>query len=183
MACVIGLASMAYVRHVRIARAEAEIVMLDDCHANMQRQLEIRGVLEKQQAELMIKKRINDELGSRVGALDVLAELGRLLSPDMVLRALEMETMEVRIPIRPVQQTARLGGGSARMKGKRGREVSRRLRLTITGVTLSDVEIANFIGQLSACPLFEDVSMGYAKNVAFRGRGAREFQASCYVIR
>jgi len=58
-----------------------------------------------------------------------------------------------------------------------------RVRLVLTGLAPTDVDVANFIGQLSASRLFEDVTMGYAKNVSFRGRSAREFRASCYVAR
>ena len=59
----------------------------------------------------------------------------------------------------------------------------KRVLLVIDGMAPNDVDVANFIGQLSACPLFEDVHMGYAKTVRFRGAEAREFQAKCYVIR
>ena len=66
----------------------------------------------------------------------------------------------------------------------KGKEITRkRLRLVLTGLAPGDVDVANFIGQLSGSPVFEDVNMGYARNVEFNGRLAREFQASCYVIR
>ena len=47
----------------------------------------------------------------------------------------------------------------------------------------TDVDVANFIGQLAGSRVFEDVNMGYARNVPFRTRTARKFQVSCYVIR
>jgi Tfp pilus assembly protein PilN len=59
----------------------------------------------------------------------------------------------------------------------------KRVQLLVTGLAPSDVDVANFIGHLSASPLFEDVNMGYAKNVVVRGRTAREFQATCFVAR
>jgi len=43
--------------------------------------------------------------------------------------------------------------------------------------------VANFIGQLSASLLFEEVSMGFARTETFRGRSARRFQASCYLVK
>ncbi len=57
----------------------------------------------------------------------------------------------------------------------------KRVRLLITGVAPGDVDVANFIGQLSASPLLEDVNMGYTKTVEYRGHLAREFEASCYI--
>ena len=53
----------------------------------------------------------------------------------------------------------------------------------LTGLSPTDIEIANFIGQLSASPLFEDVNMGYARTEEFDGRVGRKFQASCLVAR
>ena len=47
----------------------------------------------------------------------------------------------------------------------------------------NNVDVANFIADLSASPLFEEVDMGYAKNIVFRSKAAKEFQASCYVVR
>ena len=53
----------------------------------------------------------------------------------------------------------------------------------LTGMAPTDVDVANFIGQLSASCLFKNVNMGYAKTVTFQRRSAKEFQASCYLAK
>jgi hypothetical protein len=58
-----------------------------------------------------------------------------------------------------------------------------RIRLVITGLAPSDVDIANFVGQLASSPLFEDVNMGYTREIQFQGKTARQFKATCYTAR
>ncbi len=70
-----------------------------------------------------------------------------------------------------------------RVGRRSGAKLVRRVRVVLAGLAPTDVDVANFIGQLSASPLFENVNMGYAKTVRFRGRSAREFQASCYLAK
>ncbi len=179
--CVLALTVLAFARQQRISAARAEQVSLNDQFANVQHQLAFRSDLESQQADLMIKKRIDEQLGSRVNTLEVLAEMGRLLPDSIVLTSLNLEAVELRIPLKPAEERS---DSSARSADNLPREkVVKRVRLIFTGLAPSDVDLANFIAQLSAGRLFEDVNMGYAKNVDFRGRSAREFQASCYVVR
>ena len=133
-------------------------------------------------ADLLMKKRIDAELGGRTDCTAILAELCRVTPPNLALASLELQAGEVL-------QTPD-GGGSARRSarpavagaGGRGSVPVRRVQLVITGLAPSDVDVANFIGQLSASCLFEDVNMGYARTVDFRGRMAREFRASCYLV-
>jgi len=181
--CVLGLAVLGYVRQGRISKAKAELQMLDERTTNIRNQLNLLDILQRQQADLMTMKRIDDKLGSSVSALYILVELGRIQPIGMALRELKMETMTVRIPISRADRThtsATATQAGARLKKER---MVKRVRLTITGLAPTDVDVANFIGQMSASPLFEKVNMGYAKNAEFRGRSAREFQASCYLVR
>jgi Tfp pilus assembly protein PilN len=184
--CLIGLAVLGYVRHGRIQTARAELAMLNDRSANSQRQLALRRELESQQADLMIKKRIADQLGSRASALEVLAEVSRLLPGSIVLSSLTVETMEIDAPLPSAKDSTNetdRASAAAAPSGKAKTRSVKRLQLTLTGLSPTDVEVANFIGQLSTSPLFENVNMGYAKNTVFRNRPAREFQVSCHVVR
>ena len=67
--------------------------------------------------------------------------------------------------------------------GKSKPEAPKRVHIFFTGLATSDVDVANFIGQLATSQLLEDVNMGYAKNVTVKGKIAREFSDSCYVSR
>ena len=179
-----ALGMLALVRQNRISRCEAEVLLLNGRSANVQRQLAMLGALEEQQAELHLKKRINDHLGSRINVLMVLSELERLMPVGMSLANLNVE---------PIDQAVAVTAASGRNNGPRpvsaggdpGKNLAtvKRLRLLITGVTPSNADVANFIGQMATSRLFEEVTMGYAKNATYRGRDAREFQVTCYIVR
>ncbi len=180
--CLVSLALLGYLREGQIVQARGELAMLQGRTENARCQLVMRATLQQQLAELMIKKRIDDHLGSRVNALDVLAVLQTVMPASIALTELDLEAMEVPDNRKPktleAWQRPAVGGRAPRPAGK-----IRRVRLKITGLAPTDVDVANFIGQLSASPLFEDVNMGFARNVTFRDRTARQFQASCYVAR
>ncbi len=178
--CVIALAVLGYIRHRRISKAHAQLALLDKRVKNVRQQLVMRKDLERQQAEVLIKKRIDDLLGSRVNTLDLLAELERVMPATVTLTSLKIQAMDVRVPVRPVK----MDGGQTVAGTHRQRERTiKRVRLMLTGLAPTDVAVANFIGQLSASPVFEDVNMGYTKNVIFQKHVAREFQTSCHVVR
>jgi Tfp pilus assembly protein PilN len=182
-ACLAALGVLAYVRDGRISQTKAELALLDERVSEMRNQLVLRTSLEQQMADLMVKRRIVEHLGSRTGPLDVMAGLDQLLPESVVLTGLNMETMDVRVPVRrPGDVNAGLRATAAGAAASSESAV-KRVRLTITGLAPTDADLGNFILQLSACPLFEDVNMGYTKNVDFRGRPARQFLVSCYVVR
>ncbi|MCJ7543835.1 MAG: PilN domain-containing protein [Phycisphaerae bacterium] len=176
----VGLAVLGYVRQSMATQAKAELTWLDRRISAVNRQLSLRTDLEQQLADLMIKKRIDDTLGSRANALEVLAELERTLPESIVLTSLTLEAVEIHTPIKSGGSGAPVVAGA---QAPPKETVSKRVRLVFTGLAPSDVEVANFIAQMSAGRLFEDVSMGYVRNVDFRGRNVREFQASCHVAR
>lgn len=179
--CVAGLMAGACAFHGRVRSAQGELDVLARRAEGLQAQLDLRDSLEAQMADLLIKRRIEEQLGRRVTIRDVLAELQRVLPETMALTNLSMETVEVRLAD---QEAGRRASNRAGKRGlKKTDQTTKRVRLLLTGLAPTDVDVANFIGQLSASPLFEDVNMGYAKNVTFRSRGARAFQASCYVVR
>ena len=183
--CVLAMVGLSYARHGRLNQARGQLVQFTDRAEDMQRQVAKIQPLEQQMADLLIKKRIDEELGSRTDCTAVLSELCRLLPPNMSLISVELRTVEIPLD-RKSGAPAVNTGTSPRLAGapvKSPEMMLRRVRLMITGLAPTDVDVANFIGQMSACPLFEDVNMGYAKGVTFRNRSAREFQASCYLMR
>ena len=174
--CALGLMFYAYVKQTDIRAAQAELIEMRTNNQNLQEQMLARDLLEKQQAELEIARKVEEQLGSRVGALDVLAELGDKMPTNMALTNLTFETVEQRVAVEMANRSHRANVATA----KREKPVTR-IRLTITGISTNDVDIANFIAYLSVSPLFEDVNMGYVKPVEFRGESVREFQCACYV--
>ncbi len=175
--CIAAMAGLTVIRQHRIAQAAADVTMLNNCYRNIQDDLGRIPPLEHLMADLMIKKRIDGELGSRTDCTAVLAELCRVMPANVSLRSLEMQTADFKTDnksARPVVDSS---------AAQRSEEGVKRVRIVLEGLAPTDVDIANFIGQLSSSCLFEDVNMSYSKSIPFRGRVAREFQASCYLAK
>ncbi|MFB3891507.1 MAG: PilN domain-containing protein [Phycisphaerae bacterium] len=180
--CAAGLVALGYFRQGRIREASAQVALLAQCEDSVKRQTARRAVLEEQLKDLSVKKQVEHTLGSSISAQLVLAELQRQLPPTVCLTKLELESVEVLGPdAADVHTSVRAAMAGAAPRPKPG--APKRVHLVFTGLAPGDVDVANFIGQLAASPLFEDVNMGYAKNVVVKGRNAREFCASCYVSR
>lgn len=181
LGCAALLGLWGYTREIRVQKAQAELAELQDRSVEIQKQLSLREELERQQAKLMVVQQIEKDLGSRADVLDVLGELEAIMPESIALSTCLLETVEIRVEKKEKNTRSR------RLQSASGKpaepETIKRVRGMITGISPSDVDIANFIGQLSASPLFQEVNMGYARNVEFRGRQGREFQASFYISR
>ena len=179
LAAIIGLG---YFNEGRIGRAEAEMTGLSNQSTIMANRLEQMFKLQKQLSDLMIKARIDNRLGSRTNGMAILGELGQILPKSMSLTSLELDARKMTVKLKPAAGGVATAAGTRRAGKDRNKTINR-LKLTITGLSPNNVDVANFIAGLSASPLFEEVDMGYAKNIKFRGKPAKEFQASCYVVR
>jgi len=179
---LVAIVGLGFFNEERIGRAEAEMTALDTQSANMTGQLEQMFDLQQQLSDLMIKQRIDNRLGSRINGMAILGELGRILPESMALTSLELDARTVIVKLKPATGGVATAVGARRAKKDMNKTINR-LKLTITGLSPNNVDVANFIADLSASPLFEEVDMGYAKNIDFRGKQAKEFQVSCYVVR
>ncbi len=180
--CLVVLGVLMYAFGLRVEKARGKLQELRGRSAAMDSQLALRDKLNEQLAEMMIKSRIEEQLGRRVGTLDVLAELQRVMPASLALTNMKMETVEMSVELTPAQRLNSSSMAMSRSGPVRNKTV-KRVRLVLTGMAPTDVDVANFIGQLAGSRLFEDVSMGYAKKVTFRNRRARKFQANCYLTR
>ncbi len=180
--CIAGLGLMTYVFQLRVNKARGELDMLRSRSKAMDSQIALRDQLNQQLAELMIKSRIEEQLGRRVGTLDILGELQIVMPESLTLTSMTMETIAVQVAADRADNRNSSNQPVSRNGATKDKTV-KRVRLVLTGMAPTDVDVANFIGQLAGSKLFEDVSMGYARNVKFRNRQAREFQANCYLTR
>jgi Tfp pilus assembly protein PilN len=178
MACMVLLTCT---RQAWISDARAALTAIQDRAEAQNRLIAQIPPLERQMADLLIKKQIDSELGSRTDCTAVLAELCHLMPRNMSLASLELKPVEIKVE--PDHPAKRKASRPARGGRKPAAKVVRRVRVVLAGLAPTDVDVANFIGQFSASPLFENVNMGYAKTVRFGGRSAREFQASCYLAK
>ncbi len=192
--CVLAMALLTYIKQDQIVQARKNLAELQQCRLNLQRQVAMIEPLEKQLADLLIKKRIDTELGSRTDCTAVLAELCRVTPPSVVMTSIDLRTVDIPIGTdntltpRTSQGRFRSAGsvvsaGAYDSRNKTATNTVRRIYMTFTGLAPTDVDVANFIGQLASSPFFENVSMGYAKTVIFRERPVREFRIGCYLVR
>ncbi len=179
--CAATLVGVGYVRSRRTAKAETQFFLISERSKNVQRQLAMLDDLHRQEADLLIKKKIDEQLGSRISALDVLVELGRVLPESVTVTSLNLKPAVQNISIRSAGQAGRRASGRAGSRSK-VRSVNR-VRLDLTGLAPANVVVAKFVAGLSTSPVFEDVQMGTTKGLVIDNHKAREFTVSCYVIR
>lgn len=181
--CAAALVSLGHHRHGRVSAAQAGLAMLNDRSSAIQQQVALRVELETEQQELLLKQQVDRHLGSRVNALDIMGELQSLTPERVTLASLTIHATEMPVASAAGPGGVRIAGDGSLADLASAPQTSRRLRLVLTGLAPSDIDVANFIGQLAACRLFEDVNLGYSKTVEYQDHEAREFQASCFVLR
>jgi len=182
MVCLMGfavlLAGWGWVNETRIAQADERLMGSQLEGERLTTRLSVVPQLTKELAAGQIQGRISRELGSRVPVNVVLAELARLLPPSASLTGLKYSTVNIAAEAAGAK---RLKSGKAADSSKATPVTGKRVRLEITGVTPRDVDVANIVAELSACPLLSNVTMGYSKTVNLdrKRRKGRSFRVDC----
>lgn len=187
--CAMALVAMGYLRDERVIDTQAELGLIEERAASVNLQLSQRKGLERERAEFLIFRRVEEQLGSRTNTLHLLAEIERLLPDGVILTSLRVETVEMPVKIKPATAGGRAILARSGAPGDGGHIMVKRLHLNLTGLAPEDVKVATFIGHLSASKMLEGVNMGYVKGKEIKSGTkygtivAREFQVSCYVVR
>ncbi|MCY2931990.1 MAG: hypothetical protein NTV86_21340 [Planctomycetota bacterium] len=181
------LAACGSVRQGWIRQARAESSLLADIKNNNAAMLLRKASLDAEWNSLQLAKRIGERLGGHVKPMEVLAAI------ETVVRNADKSSHLVlkHVSIGPGEG----GSSSASPRTPAGAPLPpglaspapaapARVSVLIVGVSVDDVTVANFIAQLSAYWMFEDVNMEYTKTVNFNGTpNAREFKVTCRVAR
>jgi hypothetical protein len=117
-------------------------------------------------------------LGSDDGVRTVLAELQRVVPLGVQLTGLRLESRAWAVPF--TQACGEESCGQVRPKVTTEKDI-RPICLLITGLSATDVDIANLIAEMATSPLFENVTVEYDKDRQFDGGYLRAFSVSCYV--
>jgi len=179
-ACALG--ALGYWRQTEVTAARADLACLKQQQGQLEERLAALPALTEQLAAGQVKQRISRELGSRLTINAVLAELSRRLPPAVSLTGISYSTVEMQ----PEDPGAGVPARPGRPAGKDLKiPPEKRVRVVITGLAPTDLDVANAVAQLSACPLFSNAAMGYAKTVAVDKdrRKASSFQVSCLMAR
>lgn len=186
---IVVLAVCGSVRQGWLRQARAEAFQLTEMKSNSAAMLHRKNCLEAEWNALQLAKRIGERLGGRVKPVEVLAAIegvvrGADKNGHMVLRQVNVEPASGAVAMAS-QRTAvvkTLPPGVA-PTGPAPEETGR-VNVLVVGVAVDDVTVANFVAQLSAHRMFEDVNMEYTKTVTFAGMpDAREFKVTCSVAR
>jgi len=119
-------------------------------------------------ASLESRKNLLQKRGEIISRLEdgapldaIIGEITSLLSPSMAISSFTLEAKR-----KMADDT----------KDQTSTESRKTTRVTIAGIAGSDVEIGIFFGRLSACPLFENVTMSFCRETKQSGRTLREFE-------
>lgn len=161
MGAYLGLAD----RNIRIA--EQSVGALSGQLSQTASQLFEMDKLESRMRQLRQQDQIIQRLGLHVEAGTVVQTLDGILPRQMALLGLQLDNEE-RVEVSAVQ-AAKLGGDAP---------VDRRLRVKMQGVCPTDVDLANFMTQLSSIAFFENVNITYAREKGEQGHVMREFEVT-----
>jgi Tfp pilus assembly protein PilN len=148
--------------------AEGVVAVLQGQLAQTDSQLKEMDRLTHLEAELRVQEQIQAKLGAHVEAARLIGTLGQIMPASMSLASLGFEVEET-----PQQLSAM---ARAALKDPNNVPMDRRLRIKLTGVAPTDVDIASFITELNKVPFFDRVSMQYAKDRRQQGYVMREFE-------
>jgi len=144
--------------------------------ASLQRQVEQAHSDQRMLTEqLELRQKLQDR-AQIIASLGFPAEMTRLLQTlDSVMPA-EMSLTEFDCTtdeqVRPVTSVA-----AVRAAGDKDKQIDRRLKIKLAGVTPSDVDLANLLYGLTNVPFFEQVSVN-ARNKLDAGHVMREFEVT-----
>jgi Tfp pilus assembly protein PilN len=131
-----------------------------------QAQLAEMDKLDAIRRQLRRQAQITSRLGLYVEACTVIRELERLMPRQMSLTGFQLENDEKADP--------------SAIQAARGGEppVDRKLRVKIQAVCPTAVDMASFLTQLSAVPVFEQVNLNRAGESADKGHTMHEFEVT-----
>lgn len=162
---VVGLSLWGYIgqRQVRAASAGLDSVNLQLARTggDLHRLEEIEAINK----ELRQQDQIIQHLGVHVPAGKMLAELAALMPARMALTDLHLSTEESAAP----QSTEEKARGDIP-------RISRKLRLSLTGFSPTEEELANFLTGLVGVPYFAEVELVKAEDHADAGHLMRKFE-------
>jgi len=177
--CLAALAVVWHLRHEKVSIAEGKLAELSNRNAEVRQQVDRLPSLQAELADLLRKEQIDEQLGSRVDVLDIMAELQKVTPDRIAMLDVNVEVKEMPL----LSPTGQVVAAPRPIPGQPPVPVDRRVHLVVSGVAPQPVDISTFEQQLKRSYLFESVEMNYSKKVEYLDHEAREFKISCYVIR
>jgi Tfp pilus assembly protein PilN len=172
-ALLIGLGAYFFLANRNVAASQESVALLDNQLSETRGQLQKLHELRDVQKQFRQQDQVITKLGLHVEATRLLNTLDKVVPPEMTILNLTMENEEqLRSP------ALLLATPEA---AKKDPEIDRRLRVKLTGVTPTDIELANFLKELTTVPFFEQMSMTFTRDRADYGHTMREFEVTFVV--
>jgi len=162
-----GLYLWGWQSRMHLRQQQADVASLDKRLGQTSVQLEKLKELLDTQRKLKQQEAVVDRLGPYVPVVRLIDVLSDAMPSSMALLDLQQDTQET--PVVKTASSDATGGAAA------GPSVDRKVKLTVTAVAPSDVELASFLANLSKDPNLGDVSMTYARDFSQDGHVMREF--------
>lgn len=168
-ACLGLLALWWAVDELRIRSLRRQLECRMDQHRTVQAGLDQITKLQVEQAAWLDKHRLVQDLQPPISSVQTVFRVAQLLPQHVALRHMQM-TCGTAAPA---------GGGAALAAKDQARPTSPILpRVVLSGIALSEVDIAVLVGQLSSCREFANVRLDYCKAAEVESRPVQEFRVS-----
>jgi len=156
------------VSRIRTAQASLDAIRISDGE-RLVRRMKLRDLQAKRET-LTQNAGLISQLDDNAPLDVILSEITKLMSDSMAFRKLSLETLASPKPEKdkndPTAESKKpdllLDRGSTEM--------------VLSAVAANDVEIGIFFGRLSSSPLFENVRLGFSREMEQTGRAMREFE-------
>jgi hypothetical protein len=172
------LASWFAVEEWRLREVRSQLEYLARQNKTAMAGLEHIANLQTEQAALLDRHRLLQELQSPVSSVETMFRIARLLPENMALKQMQMTCQPASAPGvkaggEAAAATAEGRAGQAAQAGPRGAP-----RISLWGVAASQVDVGVLVGQLSGCREFANVRLDYSKAADVEGRRAQEFRVT-----
>jgi Tfp pilus assembly protein PilN len=178
-----AIASAFWLTERSMAQVETRAAKVDTEFTEAARSIEQVNKMKAQQRKIVHQAELAASLVERVPRSNMLAEFTNSLPPGTSLLDLALES-KVKVasaaPVDPrlakkLQQQAAAGGAAAAATPQSA-PVQYVVHLKLTGIADSDVQVAQFMSKLSACPLVTDVNLVITDVFKQGDREMRRFQ-------
>jgi len=151
------------------------------------RRLEQLDELQKQKEQMLKKAKVTGSLLEKLPRSLILSQLVNAMPTTLSLLELELETTVVK-PSAPTARTSIEKAKSKRPAARKGAEAEPepdvkpvQIKLSVTGVAKTDVEVSQFMTDIKATPLFANVNLGFSEEIKFNDSPMRKFRLEIIV--
>jgi Tfp pilus assembly protein PilN len=171
LATVCLLAVWFGVDEMRLRRTREQLEYLVRQNDTVQAGLQHMAKLQAEQISLLDRCRLIQDMESPISCVTTLQRVAELLPEHVVLRQLQLRNDTAGAVVSEAAQTARTKGPETGP-----------LRMVVTGLAPSQVDIAVLVGRLSGCRGFANVRLEYTKGAELGLHQVQEFRVTFDVL-